>query len=69
VPTSRRCRVCNRPLTSPQWRKVGLGPVCARRLGLRLIRTVSVVPVAGSVRRFEPDDDQLLLFDLEGSEG
>lgn len=61
----RRCRVCHRPLTSPQWRKVGLGPVCARRLGLRLVRSVSVIPVAAPARRVEPDDDQLPLFDID----
>ncbi len=65
----RRCRVCHRPLKQPQWRKVGLGPVCARRLGLRMVRTVAVVPAA-PMRRHDPDDDQLALFDLsERSDG
>jgi hypothetical protein len=60
----RRCRVCNRALTSPQWRKVGLGPVCARRLGLRLVRSVIVIPAVARVRQVEPDEFQMALFDL-----
>lgn len=65
MPGSKRCRVCLRPLRSPHWRAVGLGPICARRLGLRLVRSVAVVPVAGPVRRVEPDDDQLALFNID----
>jgi hypothetical protein len=61
----RRCRVCNRKLTSPRWRLVGLGPVCARRLGLRLVHPASTAPPVAPVRHVEPGDDQLSLFELE----
>jgi len=59
----RRCRVCNRTLKSPRWRKVGLGPVCARRLGLRLVTPRPTLAPIGPARPVEPDDDQLALFD------
>lgn len=59
----RRCRVCNRALKAARWRAVGLGPICARRLGLRLVAPrptlVSTAPI-----RTEPVDDQMTLFDI-----
>lgn len=60
---TRRCRVCHRPLTAPRWRLVGLGPVCARRLGLRLVQSRPTLASVRPVRRVEPDEDQLELFD------
>lgn len=60
----RRCRVCNRPLTAPHWRKVGLGPVCARRLGLRMVASRPVLASAIPVRRIEPIEAQMTLFDI-----
>lgn len=60
----RRCRVCNRALTSPRWRLVGLGPVCARRLGLRLTRPPHTAPSMAAARQVEPDEAQLALFEI-----
>jgi hypothetical protein len=51
-------------LKSPRWRQVGLGPVCARRLGLRLVAPRPTLVPAGPARHVEPDEDQLELFDL-----
>jgi len=62
---SRRCRVCGRNLRDPHARARGVGPTCARRLGLTqsrrcttvLVRSTRTVP-AGVV------DGQLELFDV-----
>lgn len=62
---TRRCRVCHRPLKAARWRQVGLGPVCARRLGLRLV-TIPARQTLVPVRQVEVDDDQLALFDEQG---
>jgi len=61
---TRRCRVCNRRLTAPRWRQVGLGPVCARRLGLRLVQPRPALAPVQPVRRVEPGEDQLSLFEI-----
>lgn len=62
---TRRCRVCHRPLRSPRWRAVGLGPVCARRLGLRLVQPrPSLAPVTPA-RHVEVGEDQMALFDVD----
>lgn len=60
----RRCRVCNRALKSPRWRKVGLGPVCAKRLGLRLVQPRPTLVPQSPVRRSEGDEDQMVLFEI-----
>lgn len=33
-----KCRVCNRPLKHPRHVQAGMGPVCARKLGLTFMR-------------------------------
>jgi hypothetical protein len=60
----RRCRVCGRNLRNPLWRAAGLGPVCARRLGLVPSRRVAVVPVRPPTA-VAPGEGQLSLFDDE----
>lgn len=62
-----RCRAsgCGRELTSPISRRVGYGPVCARRLGLRVV--VVAVPRRPAVRRSVVMDGQLVL-DLDEAE-
>jgi hypothetical protein len=63
---ARRCRKCDRPLRDPRWRAVGLGPVCARRLGLRLVQArPSLMPVGPGRKVRAEDDGQLDLFDIE----
>jgi hypothetical protein len=63
---SRRCRACGRKLRDPLARARGVGPTCARRLGLTPSRrcTTVLVPTTRTV----PAGDvlgQLALFDLE----
>jgi hypothetical protein len=60
----RRCRVCNRKLRSPLWRAAGLGPVCARRLGLVVSRQAAAPQARTSVILTDPGEDQMALFDL-----
>jgi hypothetical protein len=59
----RRCRVCGRKLRSPLWRAAGLGPVCARRLGLIRTREPAAAPVR--VIAAPSGDNQLSLFEID----
>jgi hypothetical protein len=63
------CRVCGRKLTSPLWRKVGIGPVCWGRLGLGPIRAQqqpSATPARSGTAVVEPATGQLSLFEIGG---
>lgn len=58
----RRCRVCFRVLRADPWRTVGVGPICARKLGLLPARQPAA-PVA-PLRPAAPLEGQLDLFEL-----
>lgn len=61
-----RCNRCRRPLRDPVWVVVGLGPVCAARLGLVRIRP----PLAPAPPRAAAAVQQPSLLDLvDATEG
>lgn len=66
------CRRCHRPLKAPFWVKAGLGPVCARKLGLTPARRqapTTGAPANESKRVTEHAEGQLVLFEEEHTEG
>lgn len=46
-----KCRVCNRPLTNPRHLQAGLGPVCAKKLGVSFVRAPRKPRLKKKIRR------------------
>jgi hypothetical protein len=44
TPTDPRCLACSRPLASPEYRALHLGPTCARRTSDRTAHQTTVRP-------------------------
>lgn len=59
-----KCRRCHRWVRDPVWVPVGMGRVCARRLGLVLVRPRLVAAVPVPARPAADGEDQIPLFEL-----
>lgn len=64
-----RCRECRRWVRDPVWVPVGIGRVCARKLGLVLVKPRLVAASPAPARpAADGGPDQMELFELEGEE-